>query len=107
MVLFRRNPRSPMMTQTKNTPRPRKTYDDQFKRDAVKLLAQPGYTLARASAALGVSQASLSQWKRTLLPRESADLAAQNAQLIKRVRELEMERDILKKAATYFARESR
>ena len=83
----------------------KKTYDDQFKRDAVKLLSQPGYTLAKTAQALGVSQASLSNWKKTILPQESADLSAQNAELLKRVRELEMERDILKKAATYFAKE--
>lgn len=94
------------MTETKKNRKTRKTYDDQFKRDAVKLLAQPGYTLAKTAQALGVSQASLSNWKKTLLPRESADLAAENARLIKRVRELEMERDILKKAATYFAKQS-
>ena len=86
------------------TRQPRKSYD-QFKRDAVKLLNQPGYTLANASAALGVSQTTLSNWKKTILPKESADLAAENAQLITRVRELEMEREILKKAATYFAKE--
>lgn len=82
-------------------------YDDQFKRDAVKLLSQPGYTLAKASEALGVSQASLSNWKKTLLPREQADLTAEVVKLQKRVKELEMERDILKKAATYFAKESK
>ena len=90
---------------TEKTKNPRPTYDDQFKRDAVKLLAQPGYTLAKASDALGVSQASLSSWKKTLLPRESADLAVELAKLQKRLKEVEMERDILKKAATYFAKE--
>jgi len=80
-------------------------YDDQFKRDAVKLLSQPGYTLAKTSEALGVSQASLSNWKKTLLPREQTDLVAENAALLKRLKEVEMERDILKKAATYFAKE--
>lgn len=93
------------MTQTKKTRKPRPTYDDQFKRDAVKLLAQPGYTLSKASVALGVSQTALSNWKKTVLPKASADLAAQNAQLFKRLKEVEMERDILKKAATYFAKE--
>ena len=82
-------------------------YSEQFKRDAVKLLDRPEYTLAKASEALGVSQTALSNWKKTLLPQASADLAAENARLIARVRELEMERDILKKAATYFAKESR
>jgi len=83
----------------------RKRYDEQFKRDAVNLMTDQGYTLAKAAEALGVSQASLSNWKKTLLPRASADLSMENARLLKRVRELEMERDILKKAATYFAKE--
>jgi len=85
----------------------RKTYTDQFKRDAIKLMTDQGYSLAKASKALGVSQGALSHWKKTLLPREQADLAAENAKLLKRVKELEMERDILKKAATYFAKESK
>lgn len=93
MVLFRRILRSPNMTETKKTRKPRKTYDDQFKRDAVRLLAQPGYT----ADALGVSQTASSNWKKTVLPKESADLAAENAQLLKRLKEIEMERDILKK----------
>jgi len=105
MVLFCRIPRSPTMTESKKTRKPRPTYDDQFKRDAVKLLAQPGYTLAKVSDALGVSQTTLSNWKKTVLPKESADLAAENAQLLRRLKEVEMERDILKKAATYFAKE--
>ena len=91
------------------TRQPRKSYDDQFKRDAVKLLDRPGYTLANASAALGVSQTTLSNWKKTILPKETADLAAENAQLLRRLKEVEMERDILKLssggAATYFAKE--
>jgi len=86
--------------------RTRKTYDDSFKRDAVKLLSQPGYTLAKAAAALGVSQASLSMWKRTLLPREQADVEAELRRVYAENRELRMERDILKKAAVFFAKES-
>lgn len=93
------------MTETNKTHNARPTYDDQFKRDAVKLLSQPGYTLAKTAAALGVSQTALSNWKKTVLPKESAGLAAENAQLLKRLKEVEMERDILKKAATYFAKE--
>ena len=85
----------------------RKTYTEQFKRDAVKLMTDQNYSLAKASEALGVSQGALSSWKKTLLPREQADVVAENARLLKRVKELEMERDILKKAATYFAKESK
>ena len=76
------------------TRQPRKSYDDPFKRDAVKLLEQPGYTLANASAALGVSQTTLSNRKKTILPNESADRAAENAQLLRRRKEFEAEREI-------------
>ena len=83
----------------------RKIYTDQFKRDAVKLMAEPGYSLAKASKALGVSQGALSAWRKTLVPVAQADVDAENRRLRKRVRELEMERDILKKATAFFARE--
>ena len=83
----------------------RKIYTDQFKRDAVKLMAEPGYSLAKASKALGVSQGALSTWRKTLVPAAQADVDAENRRLRKRVRELEMERDILKKATAFFAKE--
>lgn len=44
-----------------NTHIPRKTYDAQFKVDAVKLITERGYTVARASESLGVSKATLHQ----------------------------------------------
>lgn len=83
----------------------RKTYTEQFKRDAVKLMAEPGYSLAKASKALGVSQGALSSWRKTMTPVAQADVDAENRRLRKRVRELEMERDILKKATAFFAKE--
>jgi len=86
---------------------PRKTYTEQFKRDAVSLMTEQNYTLAKAAEALGVSQASLANWKKTVLPREQADLQAENQRLRKQLKQAEMERDILKKAATYFAKQSR
>ena len=83
----------------------RKIYTDQFKRDAVKLMSEPGYSLAKASKALGVSQGALSAWRTALEPAAQADVDAENRRLRKRVRELEMERDILKKATAFFAKE--
>ena len=83
----------------------RKTYTEQFKRDAVKLMAEPGYSLAKASKALGVSQGALSAWRKTMTPVAQVDVDAENRRLRKRVRELEMERDILKKATAFFAKE--
>ena len=85
----------------------RKIYTEQFKRDAVKLMTEPGYSLAKASRALGVSQGALSAWRKTLVPGPGAqaDVDLENRRLRKRVRELEMERDILKKATAFFAKE--
>ena len=85
----------------------RKTYSEPFKRDAVKLMTEKGYSLSKASEALGVSQATLRTWKRTLVPREQSDLEAENRRLREENRELRAEREILKKAATFFAKEQR
>lgn len=85
----------------------RKTYTEQFKRDAVRLMTDGGYSLAKASASLGVSQATLSAWKRNLAPAGQADLETENRRLREENRELRMEREILKKAATFFAKEQR
>ena len=85
----------------------RKTYSESFKRDAIKLMTEQGYSLSKASKALGVSQQTLSNWKKTLLPREQHDLEQENRKLREENRELRMEREILKKAATWFAKESK
>lgn len=85
----------------------RKTYSESFKRDAIKLMTEQGYSLSKASKALGVSQQTLSNWKKSLLPREQHDLEAENRKLREENRELRMEREILKKAATWFAKESK
>jgi len=85
----------------------RKHYTEQFKRDAVKLMTERGYSLSKASEALGVSANTLSTWKKTMVPREQSDLEAENARLRHEVRELRTEREILKKAATFFAKEQR
>ena len=97
MVRFCRNPWSANETQEQRTEQgesqtrqPRQSYNDPFKRDAVKLLDQPGYTLANAAATLCVSQTTLSNWKKTILPKESADRAAENAQLLRQHKEVEM-----------------
>ena len=59
----------------------RKIYSEPFKRDAVKLMTDRGYSLSKASEALGVSQATLSTWKKTLAPREQSDLESENRRL--------------------------
>jgi transposase len=89
-----------------------KRYPEEFKIEAVKQITGNRYSIAEVSSRLGVSQHSLYAWvKQYSLPR-SERVEAQNQQSelrrlkaeLKRVTE---ERDILKKAAAYFAKESR
>jgi transposase len=89
-----------------------KRYPEEFKIEAVKQITERRYPVAEVSARLGVSQHSLYEWVRKYSQPEPVRREAQNkdAELrrlkaeLKRVTE---ERDILKKAAAYFAKESR
>jgi len=89
-----------------------KRYTDEFKSGAVKQVTERGHPVADVAARLGVSQHSLYVWiKRWSLP-ESERAEARNQQdEIRRLRadlkRVTEERDILKKAAAYFAKESR
>lgn len=95
-------------------PTDRKTYTDEFRRAAVDLIAAEGITVAAAARRLGVNPEVLRKWKRRHGPAAPAatpgiaapDLAAENRRLREQVRQLTADRDILKKAATFFARES-
>ena len=72
-----------------------KHYSEQFKRDAVKLVTEQDYSLKRAAEALGVSQTTLSNWEKTVVPREQPHLEAENRRLREENRELRQEREIL------------
>lgn len=89
-----------------------KRYTEEFKVEAVKQVTERCYPVAEVAGRIGVSQHSLYAWiKQFSLPAEtrqeqqnqSAEIRRLKAEL-KRVTE---ERDILKKAAAYFAKESR
>lgn len=83
--------------------RPRRSYDEAFKRDAVRLVAEEGYTFNAAASSLGMSEQSLRAWHAKLVPAdapcgESAslhELKAENALLRKQLKRVEMEREIL------------
>ncbi len=90
-----------------------KRYGKEFKRQAAELVVKQGYTKAEAARRLGVSANSVAGWIVRL--RKSGELdeddgtrreADQCRDLRKRVRQLETENEILKKAAAYFAKES-
>jgi transposase len=97
-----------------------KHYPPEFKADAVALYqSRPGATIRSVAADLGVNPETLRNWVRAAgasrpqgrqaeIPAEPpTPLEAENAALRKKVRELEEERDILRKAAKYFAGETR
>lgn len=81
-----------------------KKYDDEFKQSAVKKVFD-GQSVASVARDLGISEGLLHKWKRARLE-SSSDLEKEVIELKKRLREVEMERDILKKAALIFGRGS-
>ena len=90
-------------------------YSEEFRREAVRLVAEEGYSFRAAAQAVGVCEQTLRGWHRRLTPAappacgEDAsldELQAENKQLRKALARAEMEREILKKATAYFAKES-
>ncbi len=87
-------------------------FTDEFKRDAVAQVVERGYSVSEVAERLGVSTKSLYTWKarfsQPAKAREAeADLALELRRIKKELARVTEERDILKKAAAYFARESR
>jgi transposase-like protein len=94
--------------------RKRRKFSAQFKADAVGLVTTGGKTIAEVTAQFDLTETALREWVR----RAEADAGrgppdalttAERAELIelrKRVKRVEMERDILKKATAFFAREN-
>ena len=104
-----------------NPPPPRTTkakprmHTKEFKQEAVVLARQADVGFARAAKDLGINESLLRSWAKAQAT-QGADafrgqgkkvaLEAENARLVRENRTLLMERDILKKAAAFFARES-
>jgi transposase len=93
----------------------RKHYTPEFKMDAVRLVTEQGYKASEAARNLGVNISTLNRWKKELAAEGTnafpgkGHLSPEKEEL-KRLRKenqrLKMERDILKKAAAFFAKES-
>ena len=93
----------------------RRQYTAEFKKEAVELATRENYTVARAASSLGISRSMLDRWRREYRARAldafpGTGHQAGEAEELKRLREenrrLRLEKEILKKAAAYFARES-
>jgi transposase len=92
----------------------RKTYDKEFKLSAVKMIVEGGMSVSRVSKDLGVTENSLHNWKRAYLEDQQkafpgkGKMKPEEEEIRKLKRELhivKMERDILKKAIAFFAKE--
>ena len=90
----------------------RRSYTDEFKREAVKLVTEQRYSLAEAARNLGVHANLLRSWKQKIAAEDEQYEAGltegermEMARLRAEVKRLRMERDILKKATAFFANE--
>ena len=93
----------------------RRKYDSDFKRNAVVLTDEPGRTISTVADNLGISKDLLYRWRRELRAkddiafpgngREALTIQQQKIRdLEKKLKDAEMERDILKKAMAIFSR---
>ena len=94
------------------TKRKRRSYTDEFKLEAVRLVSEQGYSLAEAARNLGIHANLLRTWKQKLEAETTAyeaglteDERMELASLRAENKRLRMERDILKKATAFFANE--
>jgi transposase len=88
----------------------RNSYTIEFKREAVRLMRDGSKSVIQTAKDLGVSESALRRWEHELGDKPRNDGSEPISQEVLRLRHenrvLKMERDILKKAAAFFAKES-
>jgi transposase len=90
---------------------PKRKFSREFKLSAVKLVNEQGYSVVAAAKSLGIGQGNVRHWVEKLsgeagaAPVGEGVMAAELRRLRKENARLLMERDILKKAAAFFAKE--
>jgi len=85
-------------------------YTKEFKEEAVKLVTEQGYSQKRAADTLGINSKNIYRWVNELKGNNiSTKVLMPEQEEIKRLKKenerLKMEREILKKAAAFFANE--
>jgi transposase len=98
-----------------STKRTRQNYTKEFIQDAVQLVTEQGYGCNEVARRLGINRSNITRWVREYRqnkenlangPENPAELKAEIRRLKKEKQRLQMEREILKKAAAFFAKES-
>jgi transposase len=99
------------MADGRKDPRPRRSFTDEFKAGAARLVLDEGKTVAQVGRDLDVAQSVIGNWVRQARADRSngktgltTEERAELARLRKENRELRMERDLLKKATAFFAK---
>jgi transposase len=85
-------------------------FTDEFKQDAVAQIVERGYSATDVSKRLGVSQHSLYEWKKKFSGSKGSVEDNRDAEIRRLKRDLARvteERDILKKATAYFAKDAK
>jgi transposase len=87
-----------------------KRYSEEFKEEAVRQVTERGYSVPDVAGRIGVSTHSLYKWIRAARPASKQESELEKARLENQKlraenRRLQEERDILKKAAAYFAKD--
>lgn len=92
----------------------KRKFTNEFRLEAIKLVTEQGYSQAEAAKRLGIDAKNLSRWikeagQEKKVNQGKARLTAEQEELQglrKEIKRLKMEREILKKAAAFFANES-
>ena len=97
------------MTRERSGDNQRRVYSDEYRRSAVAMVEQQGYTNAQAARELGINGNLLRKWRAKYGQKSGSSLGETEQQELERLRKenrrLQMERDILKKATAFFANE--
>lgn len=87
-----------------------KQYPKEFKEEAVALVREQGYSVAEAAKSLGIASNMLYKWKEKIESVEAGEVLVEDerselTRLRQENKELRMEKEILKKASAFFAKE--
>lgn len=92
----------------------RRKYSEEFKREAVALTNQPGVTVKQIAEDLGINPNMLGKWRSQINQHGSKAFIGQGntrdeemAALKRELARVKKERDFLREAATFFAKESK
>ncbi len=80
-----------------------KRYDEEFKKEIIRKYME-GRSVAGLSRETGVSEGVIHKWKNAAVRTDEGEPDKEKLTMRKKIRELEMENDILKKAALIFGR---